>query len=72
MRYFCFNDPDINEEGKLIDNITTVSERWIRDNYYPYWQEQMYKKFGKDYVDKNYCFEDCLDQWIVVNWAWES
>jgi hypothetical protein len=31
----------------------------------------MCKKFSKEVVDKNYCFEDCLEDWIVINWAWE-
>jgi len=30
---------------------------------------KMCEKFGKDHVDANYCFEDCLDDWIVVNWC---
>jgi hypothetical protein len=31
----------------------------------------MCKKFGKEHVDKTYNFEDCLEDWIIVNWAWE-
>ncbi len=22
-------------------------------------------------VDSKYCFEDCLEDWIVLNWAWQ-
>jgi len=31
----------------------------------------MCERFGKEHVDANYCFEDALDDWVVVNWAWE-
>jgi hypothetical protein len=31
----------------------------------------MCEKYGKEIVDANYSFEDCLDDWIVVHWAWE-
>ncbi len=69
VRYFCYNeyvdDPNIN-------SVVTVSEEDVRRDYYPYWYDKMCKKFGKEVVDRDYCFEDCLDDWIVVNWAWES
>jgi hypothetical protein len=31
----------------------------------------MCKKFGKEEVDTKFTFEDCLDDWVIVNWAWE-
>ena len=68
MRYFCYNE--LVEEGK--NSVVTVSEDDIRKNYYPYWYDRMCKKFGKEDVDATYSFEDCLDDWIVVNWAWEK
>ena len=68
MRYFCYNE--LVEEGE--DPVVTVSEDDIHKNYYPYWYDGMCKKFGKEYVDETYSFEDCLDDWIVVNWAWEK
>lgn len=64
MRYYSFNDMD--DDG---DNIViTVSEEDVRHDYYPYWQKRM-TEVGKDL--SQYTFEDCLDDWIVVNWAWE-
>ena len=68
MRYFCYNE--LVEEGE--NSVVTVSEDDIRNNYYPYWYDRMCKKFGKEDVDATYSFEDCLDDWIVVNWAWEK
>lgn len=70
MRYFCYNeyDPAHKDGGYVV----TLSEQEIQSQYWPYWYERMCKKFGKELVDKNYSFEDCLTDWIVVNWAWES
>lgn len=70
MRYFSYNEPV--DENYNINQIITVSEEDVRRDYYPYWYDKMCKKFGKEVVDRDYSFEDCLDDWIVVNWAWES
>ena len=70
MRYFSYNEPDNPDTGSK-NSVVTVSEEHIRWKYYPYWYEQMCKKFGKEKVDERYSFEDCLKDWIVVNWAWD-
>lgn len=67
MRYYSFNEYD--ENGGRIE---TMSEDEIRQTYYPYWYKKMCEKFGKEEVDAKWSFEDCLDDWIVVNWAWET
>lgn len=67
MRYFSYDEPD--EDFNNI--VVTKSEEEIRKEYYPLWYERMCKKFGKEVVDRDYSFEDCLDDWVVVNWAWE-
>ena len=66
MRYYSFAYPT---EGD--DVVETMSEDDIRKEYYPYWYGKMCEKFGKEHVDANYCFEDCLVDWIVIHWAWE-
>jgi hypothetical protein len=66
MRYFSYNEWDETGGG-----VVTLSEKEIRDSYWDYWYGKMCEKFGKDVVDANYAWEDCLDNWIVVNWAWE-
>lgn len=66
MRYFSFHEYDENG-GK----ITTMSEEEIRKEYYPYWYSKMCTKYVKSYVDEHYSFEDCLEDWITVHWAWE-
>lgn len=69
MRYFSYNvyDPDHPD----MDNIQTKSEQEILDEYWPYWYDKMCKKFGKALIDNNYGTDDCIDDWTVVNWAWE-
>lgn len=68
MRYFSYNEyvEDPNE-----NSLVTVSENDILVTYYPFWYDKMCEKYGKEHVDATYSFEDCLDDWIVVNWAWE-
>lgn len=68
MKYYSFNEPDDNDGNVVV----TLSEDDIFNEYYPYWYERMCKKFGKDHVDKTFFFRDCIDDWIVTHWAWES
>jgi hypothetical protein len=66
MRYFTvqsFDDKDFYTE--------TLSEDDIRKEYYPYWYDKMCKAFGQETVDAKYSFEDCLDDWVITNWATE-
>ena len=74
MRYYSYNeyDPDSPLADETGGYIVTLSEKDIRQNYYPYWYKKMCERFEQSYVDQNYSFEDCLDDWIIVNWAWES
>jgi len=67
-RYYCYNE--MTDDGG--NEVITLSEEEIKETYYPYWHGKMCEKFGKEKVDETYTFEDCLDDWIVVNWAWES
>jgi len=72
MRYYSYNEFSNDENGEVIGKVVTVSEEELRKTYYPYWYDKMCKKFGKQIVDENYSFEECLNDWIVVYWAWES
>lgn len=67
MRYYTFVQP-VNEAGD--PEYITMSEEDVRKEYYPYWYDKMCEKFGKEHVDTNYCFEDCLEDWRIVHWAW--
>jgi hypothetical protein len=32
----------------------------------------MCAKFGQSQVDAHWQFEDFLDEWVVVHWAWDA
>lgn len=66
MRYYSFNEYD--ESG---GSVVTMSEEDVRNEYYPYWYKKMCQKYEQSYVDEHYSFEDCLEDWITVHWAWE-
>jgi hypothetical protein len=78
VRYFSFNEPvwsdELDENGyrKLLDNeVVTVSEEDIRRDYFPQWEAAVIAKFGEEQYRTTYGFQDCVDDFVVVNWAWE-
>jgi len=68
MKYWSFAYPDSNDK----DCVDTLSESDIIAEYWPFWYVAMCNKFGKEHVDANYSEQDCIDDWVVVHWAWES
>jgi hypothetical protein len=69
MRYYCF---DTLETDPSVDSyVKVMSEEEILAEYYDYWYDKMCSKFGKEIVDRDYCKNDCIDDWVIVNWAWE-
>lgn len=68
MRYFTYSVP-IDDLGD--PEYVTMSEEEIRKEYWEFWLRKMNEKFGEEYVAENYCFEDCLQDWVTVHWAWE-
>ena len=68
MRYYSYN---VFDDNLGLGSVKTISEDEIRETYYSYWYEQMCKEYGKEYTDATFCFEDYLEEWQVVNWAWE-
>lgn len=72
MRYFCYHEPIWDHNEVIIgDQIITKSEDEIRAEYFPWWQERMIEKFGKEEYEKTYSFEECLEDWCTTNWACE-
>jgi hypothetical protein len=64
MRRFRYVEP----LGKMDEPLTiTVSERWIRLRYWPYWKKQMRALGRHDLIS----FDNCIDDFVVVNWAEE-
>lgn len=74
MKYYSYNE--YNPDSPLADEsggyVVTKSEDEIIKEYWPYWYEQMCKKYEKSYVDETFSALDCIDDWCIVNWAWES
>ena len=66
MRLWQYND--------IADNVTftpitrCVDDDEILEMYWEYWSERM-KLRG--YTEKEITKESCIDEWVVVNWAWE-
>lgn len=73
MRVFCYSeyDPEDPRADEYGGYDVVVTEEDIRRDYWPYWYKRMCEKFEQAYVDEHYTFADCLDDWIVVNWAVE-
>lgn len=66
MRYFSYQ-----LGGSYEPDIKTVSEEDIRKEHFPHWYDRMCKKFGQAKVDSEYSFEDCIEDFQGVYWAWE-
>jgi hypothetical protein len=73
MRYYTYNeyDPQNMQADSGGHYTITVSEEDVRRTYWPYWYKLMCAKWGAEIVDKDYSFEDCLTDWVVINWAEE-
>ena len=60
--------PDENDN----DVVETLSEDEIIAQYYPYWSSRMIEKYGQKEFDKTWSKKECIEDWVVVHWAWES
>lgn len=67
MRVFEIHYPD----DRGVDVCRRLSEYDILREYFPYWYDRMCEKYGEEYVNDNYRWDHCLEDWIVVNWAKE-
>lgn len=69
MKYYSYND--YGTDPSIDPIVRTLSEKEIILEYWDYCYDIMCKKFGKEYTDKIYTYQDCIDDWCVVHWAWE-
>ena len=69
MRYWTIVTPQDSAGTPLYE---TLSEAEILEQYYPYWSAKMIEKYGFAEFNKNWTTQDCIDDWCVVHWAWES
>jgi hypothetical protein len=67
MKHYTYAEPtsDTDFSPKFI----TISEAQIIDEYWDYWIRCMENR-GYDISD--YTKEDCIMDWRVIHWAWES
>ena len=68
VKYWTIVYPD--EHNNAI--YETFSEDEIIAQYWNYWYGRMCAKFGKEHVDTNYSRRECIEDWCIVHWAWES
>ena len=71
MRYFTYIEPRNPPEDMEAIRIT-MSEKEIIDQYYPYWSEQMIKKYGIEEFETKWNVQDCIDDFVVIHWAVEE
>lgn len=72
MKYWKIVYPKDPENGDFTPEYITLSDQEILDQYWDHWYDQMCKKFSKEEVDAKWTKQDCIDDWVIVHWAWES
>lgn len=70
MKYYTYANS--LDAPHMYTKYITLSEEEILKEYWNYWYERMCNKFGKDIVDSTYSSKDCIEDWIISTWAWES
>lgn len=67
MKYYTIVNP-------LSPDPIVFSEEDILADYWEYWKKQMeeIKKKHSNYKYVPITKEECIKDWVVVNWAWES
>lgn len=63
MRTFAYNE--IGENNEPI--IKTFTEEEILKTYYPWWKSELESLGRSNLVSE----ENCIEDWVVINWAWE-
>jgi hypothetical protein len=65
MRYFCYS---VVIEPDMKPTVTEcLSEEDIRKQYYDVWKERMVIKYGEEDFLKHWSFEECLEDWCILN-----
>lgn len=50
------------------DEPLEITEEEILETYYPWWSNKL-RTMGRDHLISK---EGCIDDWVVVNWAWRK
>jgi hypothetical protein len=70
VKYYSYNEPGDPECKTNV--VVTLSEDEIIEQYWGYWYGRMCTKYGKEKVDVDYNKQDCIDDFCIIHWAWES
>ena len=63
----CYQYSYCNENNEDVTEI--LSEMEILELYWKYWYSRMVERFGSDHSEIT--VRNCIDDWVVVNWAVE-
>jgi hypothetical protein len=73
MKHYSYNICSFRPDGSVYDeNVKTLSEADILREHWGWWKEKMIIKYGKEHFEANFSEKDCIEDWAVVNWAWET
>lgn len=64
MRTFRYN---VQGDKDGVNFVMTMTEEEILRVYFPWWKAQMEKAGKANLISE----ESCIEDWKVVNWAWE-
>jgi hypothetical protein len=64
LRRFAYNEPN---EDFTENRVIEITDAEILDRYYPWWSSEMLRVHRSPKITVDNCIED----FIVVNWAWE-
>ena len=71
MKYYCYNSYTLNEDGSHNPCVKIYIEAEILKEWREYWKEKVIYRCGEEYF-KTLSEKDCIEDWIMVNWAWET
>lgn len=70
IKYYTYVEP--TSDTDITPVYVTLSEQEILNQYWGYWYKRMCDKFGETEVGNKYSSIDCIEDWVITNWAWES
>lgn len=72
MKTYCYNEPIYDGPCLIGNDIIEMTEQQILEEYWGYWSSKM-KTSGKlNLLVDGLTEQNCIDDWVVVNWAWEK
>jgi hypothetical protein len=66
IRKWAYQEPNWDDPDLKPITVVKTEEQILRE-YLPYWTRRM-EEIGKSHLISP---EYCIDDWVVVNWAWE-